>query len=76
MGSLEPGKNIVYEKDDKGVVWGRYHGESERWQVGGTVERSYFLDYAEWRDMTEMAENNPNLKSLIDKALNTYRLMK
>ena len=75
MGSLKPGKTIVYENDGN-TVYGRYQGEAQRWVVGTTVDSQRVLDYNEWQDMMEMAQHNPNLKSLIDKALNTYRLMK
>ena len=76
MGNLKPGKTIAYEKDDRGRVWGRYHGETERWLVGGPAEKSDLNEYQEWRDMLAVAEENPALQKLLEKTLNTYRLMK
>jgi len=75
MGSLEPGKTIVYERNNN-TVYGRYHGETERWVVGNTVDTQSVLDYTEWQEMTAAAHSNPTLKSLIDKCINTYRLLK
>ena len=75
MGSLKPGKSIIYERDDKGTVWARYHGETERWIVGET-RASYSPDYSEWRELNEAAEQNPTLRALLEKTINTYRLIK
>lgn len=76
MGSLKSGKSIVYERDDRGNVWGRYHCESERWLVGTNPAPSSLTDYIEWRDLIEAADENPALQKLLEKTLNTYRLMK
>jgi len=75
MGSLKPGKTIVYDIDNN-VVYARYQGESQRWIVGATVSSQSVYDYNEWRDMVKMAQHSPMLKSLLDKTINTYRLMK
>jgi hypothetical protein len=76
MGNLKPGKSIIYERDDRGNVWGRYHCESERWLVGSGPESSSLTDYVEWRDLIETAEHNPSLAKMLEKTVNTYRLMK
>ena len=76
MGNLKPGKSIIYERDDKGRVWGRYHGETERWQVGGPSEEQIFCNYTEWRDILEAARENSTLSRLLEKTINTYRLIK
>ena len=76
MGSLKPGKSIAYERDDRGRVWGGYYGETERWPVGEPAEKSALHEYREWRDMLAVAEENPALQKLLEKTLNTYRLMK
>jgi len=76
MGSLKPGKSIIYERDDKGTIWARYHGETERWIVGGASNEQIFCDYAEWRDILEAARENPTLGALLEKTINTYRLIK
>ena len=76
MGNLKPGKTIAYEKDDQGRVWGRYHGETERWLVGGPAEKSALNEYQEWRELKEAAEQNPTLRALLEKTINTYRLIK
>jgi hypothetical protein len=75
MGSLKPGKCIVYERDDKGTVWGRYHGETKRWIVGEHAENSIY-DYREWRDLVKTAQQNSTLRHLLEKTINTYRLIK
>jgi len=76
MGSLKPGKSIIYERDDKGTIWARYHGEKERWLVGGPSNEKIFCDYVEWRDILEAARENPTLGALLEKTINTYRLIK
>jgi hypothetical protein len=73
---LKPGKSIVYERDDKGNIWGRYHCEPDRWLVGSTPASSSLTDYVEWRDLVETAEQNSVLHSLLEKTINTYRLIK
>ena len=75
MSKLDTGKTIIYERNNN-TVYGRYHGETERWIVGSTVDPESVLDYTEWQEMTAAAHSNPVLKSLIDKCINTYRLMK
>jgi len=76
MGHLKPSKSIVYERDDKGTVWARYHGEVKRWIVGGPAESNSIYDYREWRDLIDAAEQNPALAKMVEKTVNTYRLMK
>ena len=76
MGNLKPGKAIAYEKDDQGRVWGRYHGETERWLVGGPAETSALTGYQDWLGLLEAAEQNPTLGALLEKTINTYRLIK
>ena len=75
MSKLDTGKTIIYERNNN-TVYGRYHGETERWIVGSTVDSESVLDYTEWQEMTAAAHSNLTLKSLIDKCINTYRLMK
>lgn len=76
MGNLKPGKAIAYEKDDQGRVWGRYHGETERWLIGGPVENSPLKGYQGWLGLLEAAEQNSSLGALLEKTINTYRLIK
>ena len=76
MGILKPGKSIIYERDDKGTVWAYYHGETKRWIVCEPAESNGIYDYREWRDMLAVVEENPALQKLLEKTLNTYRLMK
>jgi len=75
MGSLEPGRTIIYENDGRNV-YGRYQGEQERWIVGSAIDSQSVLDFNEWQDMMRIAHSNPTLKSLVDKCINTYRLTK
>lgn len=76
MGNLKPGRVIAYEKDDLGRVWGRYHGDSHRWAIGGPAEKSALHEYQEWQELKEAAEQNPTLRALLEKTINTYRLIK
>lgn len=76
MGNLKPGKAIAYERDDRGRVWGRYHGETERWLIGEPAKKSVLCLYQEWRELNEAAEQNPTLGALLEKTINTYRLIK
>ena len=76
MGNLKPGKSIDYERDNNGTVWARYHGETKRWIAGGPAESNSIYDYREWQGMLAAAEQNPTLHSLLEKTINTYRLMR
>jgi hypothetical protein len=76
MGSLKPGKSVVYERDDNGTVWARYHSETKRWIVGEPAENNSIYDYREWRDLVKTAQQNSTLRHLLEKTINTYRLMK
>lgn len=74
MGSLTPNKPIVYERDNKNRVWARYHGSTERWLVGGpSIDYNSFRD---WSELVDAAYKNKTLEILLEKTINTYRLIK
>jgi len=78
MGSLKPGKKIAYERDDKGRIWGRYHGETERWIVGGP-DPYCFIDndtFSEFHDMLQAAQYNQTLASMLKNCLEVHKLLK
>jgi hypothetical protein len=77
MGSLKPGKKIAYERDDKGRIWGRYHGETERWIVGGPDP--YFIDnstFLEFYDMLQAAHYDKTLASMLKHCIEAHKLLK
>lgn len=74
MGSLTPGKSIVYERDDQNRVWARYHNETDRWLVGGPP--AGYNSFADWQDLISTARENRTLEVLLEKTINTYRLIK
>ena len=44
----------------------------------GAVSRAQgdLLNYAEWKHLCEIAEDNPTIKLLLDKLINTYYIAK
>jgi hypothetical protein len=79
-----PGEALIYERAD-GVVYARYrdppHNTIPRWIVGGDpagVARAQgeLLDYGEWKNLCEIAQNNTTLKKQLDKIVNLYYIIK
>jgi hypothetical protein len=79
-----PGAELIYERAD-GVVYARYrdppHNTIPRWIVGGDpagVARAQgeLLDYGEWKNLCEIAQNNTTLKKQLDKIVNLYYIIK
>lgn len=79
---LIPGAALIYERDDKGVVYARYrdppHNSIPRWIVGGPQDTvSYpLLGYGDWQEMIELAKKYPTLKKQLDNLLNVYYIIK
>lgn len=73
MGTLEPGRTIEYTKVGT-TTYARYKGENKWWAVGWQAETR--LTYAEWQEMCRLAETNQTLNTLLEKTINTYKLMK
>ena len=82
MDKLLPGEALIYERAE-GVVFARYRDkpEIERWIIGGdpgAVARAQgeILDYGEWKELCELAQKNSTLKTLMDKLVTTYYMIK
>jgi len=83
-GSLVPGEALIYERAN-GVVYARYrdvpHNKIPRWIVGGDPgsvarEQGDLLNYGEWQELCQLAEEYPTLKKLLDKLIVTYYTVK
>ena len=82
MGNLKPNEPLIYERAN-GVVYARYANDHSvpRWIVGGdpgAVARAQgdLLDYSEWKDLCELAEEHPTIKKLLDQLVTTYYIVK
>ena len=82
MGNLIPNEKLIYERSD-GVVYARYRNKPEipRWIIGGDpagVARAQgdLLNYAEWKNLCEVAQTNATLKKQMDKLVTTYYIVK
>ena len=84
MGNLIPNQALIYERAN-GVVFARYrdppHNEIPRWIIGGDPgavarEQGQLIDYNEWKNLCEIAMENPTLKKQLDKLLITYYIIK
>ena len=79
---LIPGEALIYERSD-GVVYAHYRDKPEipRWIIGGdpgAVARAQgeILDYGEWKNLCEVAEDYPTLKKLLDQLVTMYYTVK
>jgi len=80
--NLIPGEALIYERHD-GVVYARYRDlpQYERWIVGGDpagIARAQgdLLNYGEWRELCELAEEYPTIKKLLDQLVTMYYTLK
>jgi len=79
--SLVPGEALIYERDDRGVVYARYRdpplNTTPRWIIGGPAATEHpLLNYSDWRDFVETCNNNLTLKKQLDKIVDLYYLIK
>lgn len=79
---LISGEALIYERSN-GVVYARYRDkpEIERWIIGGdpgSVARAQgeLLDYAEWKELCNLAQTHPTLKKMLDKLVTIYFTIK
>jgi len=79
---LIPNQSLIYERAN-GVVYARYANKPEipRWIVGGdpgAVARAQgkLLDYSEWLQLCDIAEENQMLKNMMTKLITTYYILK
>ena len=79
-----PGEALIYTRAN-GVVYAQYrdppHNDIPRWIIGGdpgavSKAQGDLLDYAEWKHLCEIAKDNPTIKLLLDKLINTYYIAK
>ena len=82
MGNLLPNEKLIYERAN-GVVFARYRDKPDipRWIVGGdpgAVARAprKLLDYAEWQNLCDVAQENVTLKKQLEKLVNLYYVVK
>ena len=82
MGKLLPGEPLIYERTN-GVVYAHYRDKPKipRWIIGGdpgAVRRAQgdLLDYAEWQNLCELSEKNESLKTILDKLVIMYYIIK
>jgi hypothetical protein len=79
---LIPNEALIYERAN-GVVYARYTNKPEipRWIIGGdpgAVARAQgrLLDYSEWLNLCDVAEEHPTLKKMMTKLITTYYIVK
>lgn len=84
MSNLLPGEPLIYERHD-GVVYARYrdapHNLIPRWIVGGDpggVARAQgnLLQYSEWQELCNLAQEHPTLMKQLDKLVTTYYIIR
>jgi len=80
--NLIPDQALIYERVD-GVVYARYRDlpQYERWIVGGDpagIARAQgdMLNYGEWQELCELAEEYPTIKKLLNQLVTTYYTVK
>ena len=81
MPSLIPGQSLIYERDDRGVIYARYrdppNNSIPRWIIGGPADTGHpLLAYNDWKDFIEICGSNPTLKKQLDKLLDLYYIIK
>jgi hypothetical protein len=83
MTGLIPGAALIYERVD-GTVYARYrdppHNKIPRWVIGGiadsVAQAQGYLGYNQWKELFQLADNNPTLRKQLDKTLEIYYLIK
>jgi hypothetical protein len=81
MGSLRPGKEIIYESPDNGgTIYGRYAGTNDRWIVGYSQSAKDNLESIKedklWGEIRRSAKSNPLLQEALDRVKIIYELSK
>ena len=82
MANLIPGEALIYERDDRGVVYARYrdppHNSIPRWIIGGPQDVTNYplMEYGKWKELVELADHYPTLKIQLDKLLDLYYIIK
>jgi hypothetical protein len=75
--SLIAGEPLIYERAN-GVIYAKYRDKPEitRWIVGWDQTAGPKFNVHEWRDILDLAEENPTLMKQIDKVINLYYILK
>ncbi len=77
---LIPGEALIYERDDKGIVYARYrdppHNTIPRWVVGGPASSHTRLGIRDFVEIERLVKTNPTFAKELDKFLNLYYLLK
>ena len=68
---------VVYESPDGGkTIYSRKSGSSERTLIQEDPEKKITKQWLVWRDIIKLAETEPSLRDLLDKAEIVYALLK
>jgi hypothetical protein len=79
MGSLTPGKSLIYERAN-GIIYAREQGRAERKIIGYDHSDLEYKKLQEesilWREILTAAKTNPSLQKALDNVIMIYRLSK
>ena len=68
---------IIYESPDGGkTVYSRSSGSSDRTLIKEDPDKHYITRWYEWRNILQLAETEPSLRDIINKAEILYALVK
>lgn len=68
---------IIYESPDGGkTVYSRKSGSSGREMIKDDPNKHYMAKWYEWREILKLAETEPTLADVINKAEMVYTLLK
>lgn len=68
---------IIYESPDGGkTVYSRKSGSSDRTLIKEDTSQHYMAKWYEWREILKLAETEPSLANVINKAEMLYAILK
>ena len=68
---------IIYESPDGGkTVYSRKSGSSDRIMIKEDTSQSYITKWYEWKEILKLAETEPALANVINKAEMLYAILK
>ena len=81
MNTLTPGATYIYESPDGGdTVYAREFGKTERVMIGQNTRAKSLVDKIQedklWGEIRRMAETDPAMSDLLDRARIYYQLKK
>jgi len=74
MGTLVPGANYIYERDDRGNVYARIAGQTERKLIGYGQGQHELDEHNLFIKMRQAAKTNKALRKALDRAILIYNL--